>query len=382
MTEGDPTQPAKSRQSKSEQPKSEQRRPERRQSEQRQSEQSQSKPGQAKSRRKPIIQTLAAAEDAATAQPIASPQDAAPPPDAVEIVEPTRPRRRDRWLRLALWTGGTLAVAGVSLSTYDLVADLLSRNPMLGGVALAIALVFGLALLALAARELAAIGRLKHVEATRQAVAKAREADATVGSRSYASQSAEAALDRLLRGRKDLGWAQARLKDRLADTPDAEARLDLYEREVMGPLDARAKGEVAAAARRVAAATALMPSALLDGLASLFFNLRMIRRIAEIYGGRAGVFGSMRLARQVIEHAMAAGLIALGDDLLEPLLGGGLASRLSRRAGEGVVNGALTARIGAAAMEVCRPMPFHAIEKPSLRSLAWGALRGAKTAET
>ena len=153
-----------------------------------------------------------------------------------------------------------------------------------------------------------------------------------------------------------------------------------YERAVMDALDQEARAVVRRSARRVAVATALMPSVLLDAAASLFINLWMIRRLSEIYGGRAGFFGSLGLARRVVEHAMAAGLISLGDDLLEPLLGGGVASRLSRRIGEGVVNGAMTARIGIAAMTVCRPTPFSALAKPKLREVAWEAVVGARDA--
>ena len=46
------------------------------------------------------------------------------------------------------------------------------------------------------------------------------------------------------------------------------------------------------------------------------------------------------------------------------------------------VNGAMTARIGIAAMEVCRPLPFDAAPKPTLRELAWSAARfGSKTSK-
>ncbi len=171
-------------------------------------------------------------------------------------------------------------------------------------------------------------------------------------------------------GRKE--WA--RLADRARDAVDVETRFDLYEREALKPLDDEARAAIRHAARKVATATAIMPSALLDGLAALYFNLALIRRLAEIYGGRAGVFGSLSLARRVVEHAMAVGLIALGDDLLEPLLGGGLASKVSRRVGEGVINGAMTARIGIAAMEICRPLPFWALPKPKIRDVAWEAM--------
>ena len=42
----------------------------------------------------------------------------------------------------------------------------------------------------------------------------------------------------------------------------------------------------------------------------------------------------------------------------QQILGHGVAARLSARLGEGVVNGMLTARVGIAAIEVCRPLPY------------------------
>ncbi|RUW87178.1 DUF697 domain-containing protein, partial [Mesorhizobium sp. M8A.F.Ca.ET.023.01.1.1] len=44
----------------------------------------------------------------------------------------------------------------------------------------------------------------------------------------------------------------------------------------------------------------------------------------------------------------------------------GLAARLSAKLGEGVVNGMMTARIGIAAMETARPLPFSAAKRPGL----------------
>jgi putative membrane protein len=75
-------------------------------------------------------------------------------------------------------------------------------------------------------------------------------------------------------------------------------------------------------------------------------------------------------------HLVATGAVAVGDDLLEPLIGGSLLGKLSRRFGEGLVNGALTARVGIAAIEVCRPLPFIAEKKPSARGVVQRALTG------
>ena len=113
-----------------------------------------------------------------------------------------------------------------------------------------------------------------------------------------------------------------------------------------------------------------------DVVAALAANLRMIRRIAEIYGGRSGVLGSWRLTRAVLTHLVATGAVAIGDDMLEPILGGSILGKVSRRFGEGLVNGALTARVGVAAMEVCRPLPFSRARKPSVRAIVKNALTG------
>ena len=64
------------------------------------------------------------------------------------------------------------------------------------------------------------------------------------------------------------------------------------------------------------------------------------------------------------------GGMAAGDSLVQQFLGHGLASRLSARLGEGVLNGLLTARVGLSAMAVCRPLPFAAKPAPGLKDVA------------
>ena len=68
---------------------------------------------------------------------------------------------------------------------------------------------------------------------------------------------------------------------------------------------------------------------------------------------------------------VATGGIALTDDLLGQFLGQDLLRRLSRRLGEGAFNGALTARIGIAAIEVIRPLPFLAAKPPAACARSW-----------
>jgi len=61
--------------------------------------------------------------------------------------------------------------------------------------------------------------------------------------------------------------------------------------------------------------------------------------------------------------------------LIQQVMGHGIAAKLSARLGEGVLNGLLTARLGLAAIEVARPLPFNALRAPTLADLAGDLLR-------
>jgi putative membrane protein len=139
----------------------------------------------------------------------------------------------------------------------------------------------------------------------------------------------------------------------------------LADRDLMQVIDGEARRLVAKAAKRVTVVTAISPAAFVSVGYVLVENLRLLRNLAGLYGGRPGFAGTARLARMVLAHIVATGSIALTDDLLGQFLGQDLLRRVSRRLGEGVFNGALTARIGAAAVEVTRPLPF--IEAPPVR---------------
>jgi putative membrane protein len=308
---------------------------------------------------------------------VADPSDAPPIPDgltegqAMQTVAALSQRRGSTVTRFALWSFSALMGFAISVAAYDFVTGLLERNLILGWLAFALVAAAVLAALILGLREWAAYARLRRLDGLRL---EAEEARATADLAK--ARRITAALVRLYDTRGETAWGRARLAEREAEVMDADALLALAERELLAPLDAEARLVVEAAARQVATVTALVPLALADVAAALFANLRMIRRIAEIYGGRSGSFGSLRLLRRVFASLLAAGALALTDDLIGSVAGGGVISKLSRRFGEGVVNGALTARVGVAAMELCRPLPFVATEKPGVSALVSRALTG------
>lgn len=308
-----------------------------------------------------------------------SPADAPPVPDVGHVAKPTAMQGAIRFAgrkpsRLARWFWSLLvAITGfvLSVAAYDFITGLIARQPIFGYVALGLVGAFVLVLLIIALKEWVAFARLRRVDALHRA------ADAALAHNNLdEARDVVTRLKRLYRGRDDMRWALDRFCEREAEVLDADTLFALSEAELMAPLDVAAIKEVEAAARQVATVTAIVPIALADVATALTANIRMIRRVAEIYGGRSGALGSWRLTRAVMAHLVATGAVAIGDDLIGSLAGGGVLSKLSRRFGEGVVNGALTARVGVAALEVCRPLPFGPKKRPSVTGIVKRALTG------
>lgn len=295
----------------------------------------------------------------------------APQGRAMQIATRLAARPPSRIGRFFGATAATLLGFVVSVLAWRFVDGLFAAAPILGWIATLLFALFALAALLLALRELAAFARLARLDHLQRETVAAKAGEDIARARTAVGR-----LGALYAKRPEMDWSRRRLQDRAGEEIDPLSLLVLAETELMGPLDAAARLEVEAAVRTVGTVTALVPLALADVVAALTANLRMIRRVAEIYGGRAGTLGSWRLARSVMTHLVATGAVAAGDDLVETVTGGHLFAKLSRRFGEGVVNGALTARVGIAAMEVCRPMPFDALPKPKVTNLTGRALAG------
>jgi putative membrane protein len=293
--------------------------------------------------------------------PVIEPEPALPA--VVPEVPPDRSPRRP-WRRLLLLGGAGFLAALLGLEAYDFIVGLYQRSDLLGG---AFSLLLGLAAagaLGLGASEVASLRRLTALGELR-----------VTGAHLYGSQvhgQADALLEqveRVYRDRAEVQGAIARFHVQASDALNDGERVRLFAASVLTPLDKRAYQLVKLGARDIAALTALSPLGVLDGVIVLGRTLAMLRAIARVYGVRPGAAATTALLRRTLRNVVAAGVGELVSDAAVETLGASLLSFLSTRAGQGVLNGVLAARLGLSAMQVCRPLPFADKELPSLKQL-------------
>lgn len=281
--------------------------------------------------------------------------DALTPPPALAN------RRRFSFASLLTGALGILISLAIGLWADNLVRTLFERAPWLGWVALGVTVIGAIALIAIVIRETLALRRLASVQHLRDEAAKAamdndvRQAKAAVAKLVAIAET----LPATAKGR-------ALLHDLRDDVIDGRDLIRLTETELLRPLDRQAREMILAASKRVSIVTAVSPRALVDIGYVIFESARLIRRLSELYGGRPGTLGFLKLARNVIAHLAVTGTVAMGDSIIQQLVGHGLAARLSARLGEGVINGLMTARIGISAMDLVRPFPFNAEKRPGI----------------
>jgi putative membrane protein len=294
-----------------------------------------------------------------------------PEPSLPAVVEPDPvPRRGFSWTTLFWSALGGLTVLGIGMGVTRLIEDLFGLNEALGWLGTTLAAIAGLAFVAIVLREAWGLWRLAGIEKLRQ-----RGAETLANDDRTAGRAVVRDVLALSRHMPRLARARARLEGHLEDIIDGADLVRLAERELMEPLDRDARRIVSDAAKRVSLVTAVSPRAAVDMLFVLVTALAVVRRLAYLYGGRPGTLGVIRLMREVITHLVLTGGMAAGDSLIQQVLGHGIAARVSVRLGEGVLNGLLTARLGLAAIEVTRPLPFAALPSPTLADVAGNLLR-------
>ncbi|MGP0153409.1 YcjF family protein [Pantoea ananatis] len=152
----------------------------------------------------------------------------------------------------------------------------------------------------------------------------------------------------------------------LHETHNDGETVRLYAQLVQPVLDRQARREISRHAAESALMIAVSPLALVDMAFIAWRNLRLVNRIAAIYGIELGYFSRLRLFRLVLLNMAFAGVSELVREVGMDWMSQDIAARLSTRAAQGIGAGLLTARLGIKAMELCRPLPWLENDKPRL----------------
>lgn len=150
------------------------------------------------------------------------------------------------------------------------------------------------------------------------------------------------------------------------ETQNDREVVSLYAHLVQPVLDAQARREISRSAAESTLMIAVSPLALVDMAFIARRNLRLINRIASLYGIELGYYSRLRLFRLVLLNIAFAGASELVREVGMDWMSQDLAARLSTRAAQGIGAGLLTARLGIKAMELCRPLPWFDDDKPRL----------------
>ena len=263
-----------------------------------------------------------------------------------------------------------LVILSFGLWTSDLINTLFEKYELAGFIALLITIIGLIALIFFVIGEVRAIMRLASVDKIRLNAEDATKKDDIARARHSVDELIRytAHSPYITRGRKTM-------QSHRQDIIDGKALIHLAEYELLRPLDMEARKLILNSAKRVSVVTAVSPRAIIDLGYVLYEVVGLIRRLSTLYGARPGRFGLFALIKRVISHLAVTGTLAVGDGLVEQFIGQGLATRLSARLGEGVVNGLMTTRIGIATMDALRPFPFDGEKRPGISDFTGDLIR-------
>ncbi len=263
-------------------------------------------------------------------------------------------KAKPRWLWRIV---GSVFAGVVAVETFTFFQQGFTQSPILA--AMYGVLFFGLSVIvgSTAIREYSALRQFKRQQRTQtkaKTILSTELADHRNLNAKKLCEDISAKLPCDLMSEHEQSW-QRLTKDEYSD----EELLQLYSREVLTKVDEKALAEVAKFSTEAVVLVALSPIALVDMMLMFWRNLRMIDKIAGLYGLRIGYWSRIKLIKQVFVNMAYAGASELVVDLGADLVGAELLGKLSARMAQGLGAGMLTSRLGIQTIKLCRPIPFE-----------------------
>jgi putative membrane protein len=283
---------------------------------------------------------------------------------AQEYVVERAKRQKNRVFRWFIALSLFFLSAVVVQDTVLFVTSQFSRHIILGWLFSVVAGGVGVTLLVLIFRELRSYRSIQKINSSQNQGIKLCRNNTHGNAVSFTT-----GIMKIYEDRKELyeGWHS--FQDSIDINLQDREIMDLFSKNVLSKLDKKAYDIVVENSSVAALLTALSPMAWLDALLFFWRNVRMVRQIAKCYGFRPGFFGSITLMQEVIAGMVASATTDFVTDEVAESLSNSVTAVLFAKAGQGMANGLLSARVGVQAMRFCRPVAFQTHENPSLKKV-------------
>lgn len=146
------------------------------------------------------------------------------------------------------------------------------------------------------------------------------------------------------------------------------------------PLDLQARQLIRREAGGTGVLVATSPWVAVDLLLVVWRNVRLVQRLALLYGLPAGQLNRWRLMRQVLRNIALAGSSELAIGALSESLLAGMLEKLAARVGQGIGVGLYSARLGHFTLDLCRVVPLS--DRKALREDGLGIAKGIRESVT
>ncbi|NDL62373.1 YcjF family protein [Acerihabitans arboris] len=274
------------------------------------------------------------------------------------LLSALRPKR-GIWRRMAIAGAGLLVVSAAAQGALW-AAHAWQRQDWLALGALGAGALFALAGAGSLAAEWRRLYRLRQRAGERDRAGELLRSHALGQGREFCLRLAgQAGID-------DAHPALRRWQAMVHDTHSDREVVTLYAKMVQPVIDRRVRAEISRSAAESALLIAVSPLAIVDMGFIAWRNLRLINRVAALYGIEVGYFSRIRLFRLVLLNIAFAGVSEWVREVGMDWMSQDLTARLSARVAQGMGAGLLTARLGIKAMELCRPLPWIDGDKPRL----------------
>ncbi|WP_440873869.1 YcjF family protein [Thalassotalea sp. PLHSN55] len=257
---------------------------------------------------------------------------------------------RPRWLMRMIFALFSVIVVIEAVEFFTLG---FSQTPIVAALYAALLFCLSLTVGATIFREVSGLRQLKAQQQIKQKTTALLKGDEKQSAKDLCTElSAKLPCD--LQSELEQQWADVNLHD----YNDQEI-LQLYTRTVLTKVDQKAVAEIAKFSSESVVLIALSPVAIIDMFIMFSRNLRLVNKIAGLYGLKLGYWSRIKLIKQVIINVVYAGASELVADFGADMLGADMLGKLSGRLAQGLGAGLLTARLGLKTLQLVRPIPFE-----------------------